>query len=167
MTRGDVTWAGLLEGLAGALVAGLITGLALFFTIRHERRLQRDVALEAAAVRLAGSALALSMVVASRPKEDALLDPYTRFLAALTEVLARSRRGHKAFNACVLDLWERTRRRLQIAVESKYQEGADDLVHAIWTLHATATRWLADSKEFESDQMTAETMLESTRQDFQ
>lgn len=68
-------WQHGLDGVVGGLIAGVVTGVAVWLTLRHERRLSSDIASRDAAVRVsAAAARLLAALEANRPAEAERVD---------------------------------------------------------------------------------------------
>lgn len=136
-----------LDGIIGGATGGAVTGLAVWLTIRHERRLRRETDLNLAIGRLHEACSQLMVAVADL-QADALPEAANDVLSASSRTIALSTRQDPALTSFL----GRTHEELLSALEGRtVAEAAKELHRVVPRLSAGIMVWLSDPKGFNPD----------------
>lgn len=143
----DWWWEHGLDGIAGGVVAGLVTVLAIWLTLRHERRSAQLLALEAAAADLQGDAITRGWVFFQRKASSReRLDELTRITVSVNRVRARAVRRWPGFAVAITEAHTRVYDLASLTVQPRPSPSE---VGACGDLGGRASRWLVDPRAYE------------------
>lgn len=157
----DGWWGLLLGGAVGSLIGGAATFIAVWLTIRHERRLRNEQRLEDA---VASANAAAGRLMANFASGRALtpdgLDIYTEFLHGLSTLTIFAQRFAPPFAQLLkdgmLNLTDAVNR-----VDGSHGR-TEDVRVACATLHLALARWIVDPKQFTSGRLQIEQLRKIT-----
>lgn len=141
-----------LDGIVGGVVAGLATALAVWLTLRHERRLTRENAAIDTAAKTFPLILHYSQILGTDPTGRSVAEIDRDLHANIWELLARSERAWPNFKASLTKLDQDLLRSRQLLLDSPAagrEEGCANVKRCIDDVFTLTANWVKDPEQLE------------------